>query len=88
MSTYLNKQFYALLREGRAARGLSQKELAIASSVNLRTVQKLELGMRPPTPESVRKLADGLKCSADFLLGRIVWTDEEFVSNVPKKETP
>lgn len=85
LTTYLNDPFYAKLREGRKARGLSQKQLAERSGLSLRTVQKLEAGMQPPALESLRKLSDGLECSADFLIGRAEWTDAKFVG---KKAQP
>jgi DNA-binding Xre family transcriptional regulator len=79
-SLFVSDAFYTRLREAMAHRGLSQKELALRSKLTLHTVQKLSAGMRPPTLESLRKLCDGLECSADFLIGRIDWTDEPIVS--------
>ena len=79
-SLYVSDAFCEKLKVARGHRGLTQKELAFRSGIGLQTLQRLEAGARPPALSSLRKLCDGLECSADFLIGRCDWTDARIVS--------
>lgn len=52
--------FSLLLTQARAARGLSQEELAAAATVSVRAISNLERGLTRPRSATVRALADGL----------------------------
>ena len=56
------------LKEWRAARALSQRELAASAGVTQATVVRLEAG-RPARPRTVRKLAAALGVPPAGLLG-------------------
>jgi transcriptional regulator with XRE-family HTH domain len=55
----------------RLKRGLTQEELARKADVPTVSVSHFETGHRFPNAESLRRLADALGVSADFLLGRV-----------------
>jgi transcriptional regulator with XRE-family HTH domain len=56
------KSFGALLRELRAAAGLSQEELAERAGLSRRGISDLERGSRrSPHPTTLRRLAEGLR---------------------------
>ena len=55
------------LRELRRRKGLSQKDLAVASGVGQDTISGIESGRHEPRPSTLRKLADTLGVEvADF----------------------
>jgi len=60
------------IRKAREARGWSQAELAERVQVAATTITRYESGERQPDPPTLRKIADLLDVSADFLLGRIM----------------
>ena len=64
------KKFRARLREWRLTRGMTQEELARKADVPTISVSHFETGHRFPNAESLRRLADALGVSADYLLGR------------------
>lgn len=57
------------LRVLRQQQVLSQKELAEAAGVSVRTVNALESGNATAHPKTIRKLAEALKVEARELLG-------------------
>lgn len=60
-----------VFKAARAARGLSQQDLADILGVEQPTVQRWETGVREPkTIDMLVKLCDALDVSADALLGR------------------
>ena len=59
------------LREWRLKRGLTQEELARKADVPIISVSHFETGHRFPNAESLRRLADALGVSTDYLLGRV-----------------
>jgi len=61
----------ARIRKAREARGWNQADLAAKLQVAATTITRYESGERNPDPCTLRKLADQLDVSADFLLGRI-----------------
>ena len=65
------KKFRARLREWRLTRGMTQEELAGKADVPTISVSHFETGHRFPNAESLRRLADALGVSADYLLGRV-----------------
>tara|TARA_R100000501_G_C2592350_1_gene91951 strand:+ start:386 stop:721 length:336 start_codon:yes stop_codon:yes gene_type:complete len=54
----------------REKRGFSQAELAAKSDLQPAAIGHFENGRRSPSFQNVRKLAEALKVSADYLLGR------------------
>jgi transcriptional regulator with XRE-family HTH domain len=65
------KRFRERLREWRLKRGLTQEALARKADVPTPSVSHFETGHRFPNAESLRRLADALGVSADYLLGRL-----------------
>lgn len=62
--------FKERLKEKRLEANLTQAELAEKISVTVRTIQNYELGTRKPTKfEIVKKLAESLNTTAEYLLG-------------------
>ncbi len=57
------------LRELREGRGLSQKDLADASSVHFNSISGIESGKRKPHPGTLRKLAAALDVEVEDLTG-------------------
>lgn len=57
------------IRRAREAKGLSQKEIAISLGVSNPTVSDWERGVKTPAGKNLKKLADLLNCTIDFLLG-------------------
>jgi tetratricopeptide (TPR) repeat protein len=67
---HLSQQEFAdRLRKLRAAKGLTQRQLA-GTELSVSYVSLLEAGRRTPTPETVRLLAESLGCSPAELLGQ------------------
>ena len=65
------KRFRERLRDWRLKRGLTQEELARKADVPTVSVSHFETGHRFPNAESLRRLANALGVSADYLLGRV-----------------
>jgi transcriptional regulator with XRE-family HTH domain len=65
------KRFRERLRQWRRKRGFTQEELAKRAEVPTISVSHFETGHRFPNAESLRRLADALGVSADYLLGRV-----------------
>ena len=57
------------LEAARRAQGLSQGDLAERVGVNQNTIGRYEKGDRHPDPEMLRRIAEALDVSADYLLG-------------------
>jgi transcriptional regulator with XRE-family HTH domain len=68
------KEFKDRLRQAREARRMSQADLANKTGLQPAAVSHFETGQRCPSFENLKKLADALSLSVDYLLGRI---DEE-----------
>lgn len=58
------------IKELRASKGLTQKQLAKESGLSERGVQNYELGERVPTLQAAIALADFFDVSLDYLVGR------------------
>ena len=65
-----NDPFPDRLRTAREARGLSQGKLAERAGLQDSAVSHFETGARKPSFDNLRRLADALHITADFLLGR------------------
>jgi transcriptional regulator with XRE-family HTH domain len=63
--------FRERLHAAREARGLSQGELATRAGVPPSSISHFETGSRMPSVGNLRRLANALDVSADFLLGRV-----------------
>jgi len=57
------------LRKRRVAKGLTQFELAMRSGVPDRYISRYELGRSLPNTGHLRKLAEALDVTTDYLLG-------------------
>jgi transcriptional regulator with XRE-family HTH domain len=62
--------FPTRLREARELRRLSQAELASRAKLQASAVSHFETGTRRPSFDNLRRLADALGVSTDYLLGR------------------
>ena len=62
--------FPARLRAAREKRGLTQGEFAKRSGLQMSAISHFETGTRKPSFENLRRLADALDVTTDFLLGR------------------
>lgn len=62
-------EFGQKLRELRKQHNLTQKELASMIGVKNSIISFYEVGDRIPSPEIIRKLAETLHVSADYLMG-------------------
>lgn len=71
MSSTAAAAFQARLRESRERRQMSQSELAKASGFQPSAVSHFETGKRSPSFENLRRLADALEVTTDYLLGRV-----------------
>lgn len=64
-------EFNYRLRMARESGGLSQSQLADKAGLTAAAISHFETGQRAPSFENLRKLADALGISVDYLLGRI-----------------
>ena len=62
--------FPARLRETREQRELEQAELSALSGIPATSISHFEAGRRRPSLVNLRNLAEALKVSIDYLLGR------------------
>lgn len=63
--------FRKRLRAARELRALSQAQLAAKVGMPASSITVFEGGSRKPSIDNLRRLADGLEVSTDYLLGRI-----------------
>lgn len=63
--------FQERLRTAREFRKLSQGELALRAGLQASAVSHFETGTRKPSFDNLKRLADALKVSTDYLLGRV-----------------
>lgn len=62
-------KFKERLKELRAARGISQMQLAVAVGISQSAIAKWELGKTEPTATAIVKLAAFFGETTDYLLG-------------------
>ena len=70
-STLPSDIFPERLREARELRGFSQGQLADRSGLQSSAISHFETKKRKPSFDNLRKLADALDVTTDFLLGRV-----------------
>ena len=58
------------IKEIRASKNIQQKELAIALGIGTSTLSQYENGKREPDIATLKKIADELMVSVDYLIGR------------------
>lgn len=63
--------FAERLRQAREMRGLSQSELAEKAGLQTSAVSHFEVGRRAPSFDNLKRLAEALQVSIDFLSGRV-----------------
>jgi transcriptional regulator with XRE-family HTH domain len=66
----MSKEFSERLRTERERKGLSQADLAGRSGLQPSAISHFETGNRDPSFDNLRKLADALSVTVDYLLGR------------------
>jgi transcriptional regulator with XRE-family HTH domain len=74
-STKPSDIFPERLLAAREKRGLSQGDLAKRSGLQASAISHFETGTRKPSFDNLRRLADALHVTTDYLLGRV--TDSE-----------
>ena len=70
MSTSNESLFKLRLQQMRKKRELNQEELAGKAGLTSTAISHFESGSRKPSFDNLRKLADALEVSIDFLMGR------------------
>jgi len=70
MSTKPSEIFKERLRAAREFRELSQGELAKRAGLQASAVSHFETGTRKPSFDNLKRLADALRVTTDYLLGR------------------
>lgn len=63
--------FPGRLRAARRKRDLSQGELAMRAQMQTSAISHFETGTRKPSFDNLRRLADALEVTTDYLLGRV-----------------
>jgi len=65
------ESFQVRLRTARENRGLNQAELGTRAGLQTSAISHFETGRRAPSFENLKKLADALGVTTDYLLGRV-----------------
>jgi len=63
-----NRNLPRRLKDARESRQLKQADLAKRTGLQPSAISQFETGQREPSPENLKKLADALGVSTDFLL--------------------
>lgn len=66
----MSEKFEIILRHIREQRGMSQSDLGEKAGLQAAAISHFENGRRAPSFANLRKLADALSVSIDYLLGR------------------
>lgn len=74
--------FSERLRAAREKRGLSQGDLASRAGLQASAISHFETGTRKPSFDNLRRLADALDVTTDYLLGRV--TDAQALAGADK----
>ena len=67
----LSKLFPQRLRAARELRELNQAQLADRASLQASAISHFETGLRKPSFDNLKRLADALDVTTDYLLGRV-----------------
>ena len=70
------------LRAAREKRNLSQVDLAIRAGLQASAISHFETATRKPSFDNLRRLADALEVTTDYLLGRV--TDDQALAGADK----
>ena len=70
-STKPSQVFLHRLREARQLRELNQGQLAQRSGLLTSAISHFETGARKPSFDNLKRLADALQVTTDYLLGRV-----------------
>ena len=81
-STNPSQAFPGRLRAAREKRGLSQGDLATRAGLQASAISHFETGTRKPSFDNLRRLADALEVTTDYLLGRV--TDAQALAGADK----
>lgn len=65
------EQFPHRLRSARDLRALSQEDLARKTGLQPSAISHFETGARKPSFDNLRRLADALEVTTDYLIGRV-----------------
>lgn len=68
------------LKELRNRKGLSQEDLAEASSLSLRTIQRIENSETEPRGDSLRKLSEALECTPEDIIDWKIQEDKGYLA--------
>ncbi len=74
--------FPARLRAAREKRNLSQGDLASRTGLQASAISHFETATRKPSFDNLRRLADALDVTTDYLLGRV--TDDQALAGADK----
>jgi len=74
--------FPGRLRAAREKRGLNQGELASRAGLQASAISHFETATRKPSFDNLRRLADALDVTTDYLLGRV--TDSQVLAGADK----
>ena len=77
-------KFKDRLKATRVAKGLSQAELALKTSVHVTNISRYERGENKPTTEVLSKMADVLDVTTDYLMSGTI--DEKASNAIADKE--
>ncbi|MGD9721496.1 MAG: helix-turn-helix domain-containing protein [Pirellulales bacterium] len=66
----MSESFGDRLRKEREEKGLSQSDLAEKAGLQPSAISHFELGRRMPSFDNLKRLADALSVTVDYLLGR------------------
>ena len=77
-----SEAFPGRLRAARGKRELSQGELADRANFQTSAVSHFETGTRKPSFDNLRRLADALEVTTDYLLGRV--TDDQALAGADR----
>ncbi len=68
------------VKELRNRKGLSQEDLAEASSLSLRTIQRIENSETEPRGDSLRKLSEALECTPEDIIDWKIKEDKGYLT--------
>lgn len=81
-SSHSTEVFPSRLRAAREKRNLSQGDLASRAGLQASAISHFETATRKPSFDNLRRLADALDVTTDYLLGRV--TDDQALAGADK----